>query len=81
MKKIILGVVFVFASFAMVNANSNVVEKVERDKDCDEVALSTGYAAHLAGMNDEEIFFHMNVAYALCEGYTYDDIEQAGNMG
>ena len=80
MKKLVLGMVFVFATVIMVNANSNIIDEAERASDCDEVALATGYAAHIAGMNDEQIFFHMNVAYALCEGYTYEEIEDAGNM-
>jgi len=80
-KKIMLSIVFVFASFAMVNANSSVVEKVESDEDCGEVAMAAGYGAHLAEMDDDEIFFYMNVAYALCEGYTYEEIMEAGNMG
>lgn len=34
MKKIILGIVFVFASFTMVNANSNVEDKIENASNC-----------------------------------------------
>lgn len=38
MKKIILGMVFVFATVTMVNANSKVEDKVER-VDCIELAF------------------------------------------
>ena len=89
MKKLILSIVFVFASFVMVNANSNsdyltkdIYSDINLDeRSCEEQALTVGEAAHRAGMNDEQIFFYMNVALALCEGYTYDEIIAAGNMG
>ncbi|MBI9041872.1 hypothetical protein [Lutibacter sp.] len=88
-KKIILSVVFVFASLSMVNANSNVEnfknlklsQIAESDRFCEEQALAVGESSHIAGMSDEQIFFNMNVAYALCEGYTYQEIVEAGNMG
>jgi len=82
--------VFVFASFTMVNANSNYIvdpvnaspvgDKVELSRDCDNEALHAGESADLAGYSMEEIFVYMNIAYALCEGYTYEEIEAAGNL-
>ncbi len=80
--------VFVFATLTMVNANSNVElvnvstvgNKVELSPDCDNFALHAGESADIAGYSMEEIFVFMNVAYALCEGYTYAEIEAAGNL-
>ncbi|MBE0424299.1 MAG: hypothetical protein IBX66_10230 [Lutibacter sp.] len=90
MKKIILSLVFVFAMVSVANANSNysvnpvnvstVGDKVELSRDCDNEALRAGESADLAGYSMEEIFVYMNIAYALCEGYTYEEIEAAGNL-
>jgi len=73
--------VFVFASFTMINANTSI-EKVKSSKlkveiimqTCEEEALDIGAAADFAGYSDEAIFKLMNVGYALCMGYSYDDI-------
>lgn len=82
MKKIILGMIFVFATITFLNARGGIGDPKINEKyfksfdniSCDEQALATGYSAHLAGMDDDEIFFYMNVSYALCMGYEYGDI-------
>ncbi|NEW79145.1 MAG: hypothetical protein GZ086_06890 [Gelidibacter sp.] len=70
------------------NANSNVEpvfvstfgDMVELSRDCDSEALHAGESADITGYSMEEIFVFMNVAYALCEGYTYEEIEAEGNL-
>jgi len=53
MKKIILSVVFVFASFAMVNANSSIEDKVVKVRDCVDQAM--GNVETVAMVNEEDI--------------------------
>ncbi|MGV8945788.1 MAG: hypothetical protein ACOH1N_05120 [Lutibacter sp.] len=88
MKKIILSVVFVFASLTMVNANSKIEpvndtkvgDKVEVIRDCENETLIAGEIADRRGYSMEEIFVVMNVHYATCMGYSYEEIEAAGNL-
>jgi hypothetical protein len=88
MKNLILSIVFVFAGLVMVNASSNVEpvndtkggDKVEVIRDCDNEALIAGEIADRRGFSMEEIFVVMNVHYATCMGYSYEEIEAAGNL-
>ncbi|SFS51820.1 hypothetical protein [Lutibacter maritimus] len=53
MKKIILSIVFVFASLAMVNANSSIEDKVVKVRDCVDQAM--GNVETVAMVNEEDI--------------------------
>jgi len=88
MKKIIFSMVFVFATVSFVNANSKVESntvlsldsKTEVLDSCDEAAFDAGESEAEAGGSDESIFNHMNLAYALCMGYSWEEIDAAGNI-
>lgn len=62
MKKIILGIVFVFATVTMVNANSN--DKVEGV--CDQYAMDVFYSAVDEGMSYEDAYNLSNDANDVC---------------
>ncbi len=42
---------------------------------CEDRAYNVMHQAYNAGYNDEDVTWFMNVAYALCEGYSWDDIK------
>ena len=71
MKKInlIMGIAIMLFTVNL-NAGFSMVES----KDCMDQALMVGQQAYAAGKDDEESTYFMNVAYALCEGYSMDDI-------
>lgn len=68
MKKIILGIVFVFASFTMVNANSNVeiLENEMRATTCEEVAGNFSSLAYEAGISVVDCIEIYDIIMANC---------------
>ncbi len=49
------------------------LSKVE-DKDCMDQALIAGQQAYAAGIGDKASIYYMNVVYAICEGYSMEDV-------
>ena len=49
------------------------MSKVE-DKDCMDQALIAGQQAYAAGIGDKASIYYMNVVYAICEGYSMEDV-------
>lgn len=54
--------------------NLNAAFSKPEAKDCMDQALMVGQQAHAAGLSDEASTWYMNVSYALCEGYSMDDV-------
>tara|TARA_R110001583_G_scaffold82774_1_gene219274 strand:+ start:4585 stop:4809 length:225 start_codon:yes stop_codon:yes gene_type:complete len=69
MKKIILGVVFVFASITMVNANTNTNDKV--DGRCSNFAMEVFYEATDQGMSYEDAYDLSNDAENICKALNF----------
>ncbi len=46
----------------------------ESSTSCDDRAYNVMHQAFNAGYSDDEVFWFMNVAYALCKGYSMSDI-------
>ncbi|WP_457618547.1 hypothetical protein [Lutibacter sp.] len=67
MKKIILGIVFVFASFTMVNANNDIVSTEDVVQfTCDEVASNFASLAYESGYSVEDSIRVYDAIYSNC---------------
>jgi hypothetical protein len=55
--------------------NANNIEEEEINGDCFDRATIIMHQADAAGYSTEEVTWYMNVAYALCMGYSLDDIQ------
>lgn len=59
--------------------NANNIEEEEEEEeingDCFDRATIIMHQADAAGYSTEEVTWYMNVAYALCMGYSLDDIQ------
>lgn len=74
MKKLIaiVGLSFLFMNFT--NLDNVQLNKGLISPKCDDTAYNVMNQAFNAGYSDEDVFWFMNVAYALCEGYSTEDI-------
>ncbi|WP_298418097.1 hypothetical protein [Kordia sp.] len=81
MKKLFSASLVLLLMFSTMSFSASLLEEeiieVETSEECEDRAYIVMHQSLNAGYSIEAATFHMNAAYALCEGYTMQEILDA----